>query len=138
MEFRYPRRLPHLLLALAASGLFSLLFLAEPGSDARMSRGVAVAMAVSGTLLGSLYTSRFAVRVDAVHLSVFSWSTRRFLISEIVDVQESTPNPFFGAFTGIATIRLTDSRRIVLLSYLEGFDDLVGLLRRRAKHNGLA
>ena len=136
MEFRYPRRLPYLLLILAAGFVLSAI-LVEPSSASAMRRGAVIAVAVSSALLASLYTFRFSVRVDANFLTVASWSTRRFPLSDIVEVDESTPNLFFGVFSRVAVIRFTGPRRLTLLSYLEGFDDLGGILRRRARLNQL-
>src|ERR1017187_4408601 len=123
LKFQFPRRLAVLLLLLAAV-FFVAPILDVTGKSMTPAGWFMLSLFVICIVCVSIYFYRYLIIVGDEDVVVSSLIRKRFLVSNITEV-----NVDMGRVSRHATISLSNGDKISVPSFIDGFDDLVALLR---------
>jgi hypothetical protein len=125
VKFQFPRRLAVLLLLLAAV-FFVAPLLNVTGKSMTLAGWFVLSLFVICIVCVSIYFYRYVIIVGDEDVVVSSLIRKRFLVSNITEVSVD-----MGRVSRHATISLSNGDKISVPSFIDGFDDLVALLRTK-------
>lgn len=124
MTFRYPKWLAFIKFAVALLMLIALYVGTNPKYWGwLLFLPLFITLVIDGVL-----TYRYSLTVEGDHISLASYNSARYRVSEIAAI-----NVWLAKGGRIAVVTFSDQRRLSFPSRLVGFDKLVELLRTQAK-----
>jgi hypothetical protein len=114
------------LLLLLAAVFFVAPLLNVTGKSMALAGWLVLSLFVICIGFASIYIYRYSIIVGDEYLVVSSFSQKRFLVSNITEIRVED-----GRYSPHATIRFNDGDEISVPTYIDGFDNLVALVRSK-------